>query len=87
MEKPKVESTEERVIRYHSEQDPENLLFKTAEEAKLKVDEINGKYGDISFVAQDRGEFAVKFRMLHMGEGFQEYKPGQEKSNGSGIAA
>lgn len=88
METPKFQKreftpTEEAITKFFIEKDVKNLNYKTPEEAKAYVDEINAEYGDISFVAEDRGGFSVKFRASHLGEGFEEYKPEANDDNGT----
>lgn len=75
--------TEDAVARFFTEKDIKSLNYSTAEKAKAYVDEINAEYGDISFVAEDRGGFAVKFKALGLGEGFEEYKPKENGDNGT----
>ncbi|MEZ4114384.1 MAG: hypothetical protein R3B65_03010 [Candidatus Paceibacterota bacterium] len=66
-EKREFSSTEESIF---IEKGDETINFDTLEEAKSNVDEINAKYGDISFVAEDRGKFSVKFNEAHSGSWF-----------------
>jgi hypothetical protein len=72
--KPKQEMTDEQrkeaLAKFFSETEIDQLTFSTQEEAKAHVDMVNAKYGDISFVEEDRGGFTVKFRGSHLGEGF-----------------
>lgn len=65
----------EAITKFFSENEIDKLTFDTQAEAKAHVDMINAKYGDIAFVAEDRGGFAVKFKASHIGAGFEEYKP------------
>lgn len=65
----------EAITKFFSENEIDKLTFDTQAEAKAHVDMINAKYGDIAFVAEDRGGFAVKFKAVWLGEGFEEYKP------------
>ncbi|MDQ5901605.1 MAG: hypothetical protein QG580_320 [Patescibacteria group bacterium] len=60
----------EAITKFFTENDIDKLTFDTEAEAKAHVDMINSKYGSISFVAEDRGGFAVKFEASHLGEGF-----------------
>ena len=69
--------TEDAIARFFAENEIDKLNFSTPEEAKARVDMINAKYGEISFVAEDRGGFAVKFKTSHLGEGFAENKSEQ----------
>jgi hypothetical protein len=81
-----LNETEASIKRFFSERGDDKLNFDTAEEAKSKADEINAEYGDISFVAEDRGAFAVKFKNSHLGGAFEEYKDGEgEKSGNSSL--
>lgn len=60
----------EAITKFFIENEIDKLTFNTPEEAKAHVDMINSKYGNIAFVAEDRGGFAVKFEASHLGEGF-----------------
>ncbi|MDQ5883277.1 MAG: hypothetical protein QG654_190 [Patescibacteria group bacterium] len=73
-EKREFTSKEEAIQKFFIENEIDKLTFSTQKEAESKVEEINSEYGDISFVAEDRGGFAIKFRDSHLGEGFEEYK-------------
>ncbi len=75
--------TEDAIARFFAENEIDKLNFSTPEEAKAHVDMINGKYGNISFVAEDRGGFSIKFRRSHLGDGFEEYKPEENGDNGN----
>ncbi|MEZ4103465.1 MAG: hypothetical protein R3B55_02850 [Candidatus Paceibacterota bacterium] len=77
-EKREFSSTEESILKFFIEKGDETINFDTLEEAKSKVDEINAKYGDISFVAEDRGKFSVKFNEAHLGAGFKKEKIEEE---------
>ncbi|MEZ4210925.1 MAG: hypothetical protein R3B39_01345 [Candidatus Paceibacterota bacterium] len=71
--KRELTEKEEAVMRFFEETEIEKLSFDTEEEAKDRVDMINAKYGNIAFVAEDRGKFSVKFNVSHLGEGFKKY--------------
>jgi len=77
-------STQDAIVAFFAENDVDKLNFDTPEEAKLHVDLINKKYGDIAFVAKDRKGFSVKFKDLHLGEGFDEYKLDDKERYGNG---
>jgi hypothetical protein len=91
METPKFQKKqfryrEDAITAFFAENEIDKLNFITPEEAKLHVDLINKEYGNIAFVAEDRGGFAVKFKTSHLGEGFEEYKPEEKMSEqNSGI--
>lgn len=85
-EKRVLNEKEEAVMRFFEETEIEKLSFDTEEEAELKVNEINAKYGDIAFVAEDRGKFSVKFNVSHLGEGFKKYDS-ENKEDGLEEAA
>lgn len=92
MDKPPVNKREfnpqeEAIQKYFVEKGGEKLSFNTPEEAKSKVEEINAEYGDIAFVAEDRGAFAVKLKGSHLGEGFKEYNPEDKKDSSLEEAA
>lgn len=71
---------ERKILEFAVTEDFEqNFLFATMDEALAKSKEINDKYGDISFVVEDRGQFAVKFDMELFGKDF----PNKHKSDGS----
>ncbi len=73
-------SKEEAVTAFFIENDVNKLSFDTPEEAKLHVELINKKYGDIAFIAEDRSSFVIKFKVSHLGEGFEEYSPENGKN-------
>lgn len=73
-EQPQNFNVESAIQKYLKENDVNNLVFSTPAEASEEVKKINEKYGNISFVSEDRGGYAVKFRAEHVGEGFHEYK-------------
>ncbi len=75
-EKRVLNEKEEAVLRFFEETEIDKLSFDTEEEAKDRVDMINAKYGEIAFVAEDRGKFSVKFNVSHLGEGFKKYDSG-----------
>ncbi len=82
-----LNETEASIKRFFLERGDDKLNFDTPEEAKFKSEEINAEYGDISFVAEDRGAFAVKFKNSHLGGGFEEYKPENGENSNLGKAA
>ncbi len=71
-EKREFTSKEDAIQKFFLENEIDKLTFDTREEAQSHVDKINREYGDISFVAEDRGGFAVKFENSHLGEGFKK---------------
>lgn len=70
-EKRQFTSTEEAVQKFFMENEIDKLSFDTEEEAQNHVNFINKKYGDIAFVVEDRGLFSVKFKVDHLGKGFE----------------
>ncbi len=79
-ENAKKEVTRDQILKFFIENDIDKLNFDTLEEAEAHVNLINNQYGDIAFVAEDMGGFAVKFKVEHLGEGFEGYKSGDEDS-------
>jgi hypothetical protein len=73
-EKRVFASKQDAIVAFFAENEIDKLTFDTPTEAQAHVDMINNKYGDIAFVAEDRGGFAVKFREHHLGDGLSEYK-------------
>ncbi len=71
-EKREFTPTEDAIQKFFAETEIDKLTFNTQEEAEAHVNKINREYGDISFVAEDRGGFAVKFKAEHLGEGFKK---------------
>lgn len=69
--KREFNSKEDAIQKFFAENEIDKLTFDTQEEAQADVDKINREYGDIAFVAEDRGGFAVKFEHPHLGEGFK----------------
>lgn len=71
---------EKKILEFAATEDFEqNFLFATIEEALAKSKEINERYGDISFVVEDRGQFAVKFDMEVFGKDFpNKFKPEED---------
>lgn len=80
---------QDQVRKYFEEHDIDTFKtdFDTYEEAQAKSEEINSGYGAISFVAEDRGKFSVKFRLHHLGQGFEEYKPAEQDDSDMAKAA
>ena len=88
METPKFQKrqftpTEDAITRFFIEKDLKSLNYRTPEEAQAYVDEINTEYGDIAFVSEDRGGFAVKFKAEHLNHESKEYKPEEKGNNGN----
>ena len=69
------------ITKFFIENEIDTLSFDTPEEAQTHVDMVNKKYGDIAFVTPDAGKFTVKFKAEHLGEGFEEYKPGSQSED------
>ena len=72
---------QDAILRFFEETEIDKLHFDTRGEAEAHVNMVNEKYGDIAFVAEDRGKFSVRFKAQQIGEGFPEYNPSSVAEN------